>query len=98
MKQISVVMICAVLAGCSPPAVAVQTVREAGPGDVAGCQNLGRVTGVPGVFGPLANVGLKDARKVAKRTALEQGANTVVFDEVAPGEQVFEVTGTAYRC
>ena len=98
MKQISFVMICAALAGCTPPAVAVQTVREAGPDEVAGCQTLGRVTGVPGVFGPLAKVGLRDARNAAKRTALEQGANTVVFDAVPADTQVFEVTGTAYRC
>jgi len=98
MKQVSIVMCVAVLGACSPPAIALQTVREAGPGEVAACQNLGRVTGVPAVFGPLAGIGLKDARNAAKRTALEQGANTVVFDAVAAGEPQFEVTGTAYRC
>ncbi len=98
MKQVLMVMGVAVLGACTPPAIAVQTVREAGPEEVATCQNLGRVTGVPAVFGPLAGIGLKDARNAAKRTALEQGANTVVFDAVAPGEQQFEVSGTAYRC
>jgi len=98
MKQVSVVLICGALAACTPPAVAVQSVREAGPGDVAACQNVGRVTGVPKVFGPLAGIGLRDARRAAKQVALEQGANTVVFDAVAPGAQIFEVAGTAYRC
>jgi hypothetical protein len=98
MKQVLMVTAVVVLGACTPPAIAVQTVREAGPGDVVGCQNIGRVTGVPAVFGPLAGIGLKDARNAAKRTALEQGANTVVFDAVVPGEQQFEVNGTAYRC
>ena len=86
------------LAACTPPAIAVKPVREAGPSEVVGCAELGRVTGVPGVYGPLAKIGLNDARNVAKRTALEQGANTVVFDEIPVGETVYQVEGTAYSC
>ncbi|WP_298290437.1 hypothetical protein [uncultured Litoreibacter sp.] len=86
------------VAACTPPAIAVKTVREAVPSEVVSCTELGRVTGVPGVYGPLAKVGLNDARNVAKRTALEQGANTVVFDEIPAGETVYQVEGTAYIC
>jgi hypothetical protein len=88
----------AALSACTPPAVAVKTVRDATPADVVGCSELGRVKGVPKVFGPLAQVGLNDARNVAKRVALEQGATDVVFDPVPEGAQAFEVNGTAYRC
>ncbi|MDA8747553.1 DUF4156 domain-containing protein [Litoreibacter sp.] len=86
------------IAGCTPPAVALKTVRDAQPADVVGCQKIGRVTGVPGVYGPLAQIGLNDARKAAKKVALDQGANAVVFDEIPPGETAFEIKGTAYRC
>lgn len=86
------------LMACTPPAMALKTVKDAQPQDVVGCVELGTVTGVPGVYGPLAKVGLNDARNKAKQIALEQGASHVVFDPVRPGERVFEVTGTAYRC
>ncbi|MCY4180849.1 MAG: hypothetical protein OXC60_10595 [Litoreibacter sp.] len=65
---------------------------------VASCEKLGRVAGIPGVYGPFAALGLKDARNAAKRAALEQGATDIVFDPVAPDEEQYRVTGTAYRC
>ncbi|MEM9582373.1 MAG: hypothetical protein AAGA08_04595 [Pseudomonadota bacterium] len=86
------------LAACTPPAVALQTVKDAQPQDVVGCAEIGQVTGIPGVYGPLAKIGLNDARNKAKQIALQQGATHVVFDPIRPGETVFEVTGTAYRC
>ncbi len=98
MRHILILLAALPLAACTPPAVAVKTVVDAQPQDVVGCQDLGRVTGIPGVYGPLAKIGLNDARNKAKQIALEQGATHVVFDPVRPGETVFEVTGTAYRC
>lgn len=86
------------VAGCTPPSDAANAVREAALTDVAACTELGRVTGIPGVYGPLAQVGLNDARNVAKRTAAAQGANTVVFDQITPGDTAYEVKGTAYSC
>lgn len=98
MKYISFGIGLTALMACTPPAVTLKTVKDAQPQDVVGCAELGSVTGVPGVYGPLAKLGLNDARNKAKQIALEQGATHVVFDPVRPGETVFEVTGTAYRC
>lgn len=87
-----------VLAGCALPTSPASKVREATADEVISCQRIGLVTGVPGVFGPLAKIGLADARNAAKAVAFDQGANTVVFDMIPEGITVFEVTGTAYRC
>ncbi|MEM6408752.1 MAG: hypothetical protein AAF700_10070 [Pseudomonadota bacterium] len=98
MKTLCAVTLISVLAACAQPAVAVKTVREADAAAVATCEQLGRVAGIPGVFGPFAQLGLKDARNAAKRAALEQGATDIVFDPVDPNEAQYRVSGTAYRC
>ena len=95
--QVSAVLLFS-LAACTSQTEVRNTVREVGPEAVAGCELLGRVKGVPKLFGPFATVGLNDARRAAKRAAVEQGATDVVFDPTPPGEPVYEVNGTAYRC
>lgn len=80
------------------PGSAANKVKEASPDQVANCQKVGIVTGVPGLYGPLAEIGLRDARNAAKTVAFERGANTVVFDPIPEGEAVFELRGVAYRC
>lgn len=98
MKYFALGAICGVVAGCALPTTPASKVREASADEVVSCQRVGLVTGVPGVYGPLAKIGLRDARNAAKTVAYEQGANTVVFDVIPEGITVFEVTGTAYRC
>lgn len=98
MRYFGYVAICGLVAGCALPNAPERKVREANADEVAGCERIGLVTGVPGVYGPLAEIGLRDARNAAKRVAAERGANTVVFDVIEPGITVFEVNGTAYRC
>ena len=97
MKLSPLLILPIVISGCAP-AVAVQTIREASAAQVVNCTELGRVAGVPGVYGPLASIGLKDARNAAKRAALEQGATDIVFDPVVPSETQYRVSGTAYKC
>lgn len=98
MKRHLILGTLAALAACSPQTELRITAREASPEAVAGCERLGRVKGVPKLFGPLASAGLNDARRAAKRAAYEQGATDVVFDPTPPGEQLYEINGTAYRC
>ena len=53
----------------------------------------------PSVYGPvLAEVGVKYARNKVLDSAQADGANTVVFETVVPGEPVLEVKGAAYSC
>lgn len=92
------VLLPTVLAACAQPAAQVQTIREATAQQVSNCSELGRVAGVPGVYGPFAEFGLKDARNAAKRAAIEQGATDIVFDPAPQNETQYRVSGTAYRC
>lgn len=89
------------LAGCSqnPGFAGVPSVREADSYQVASCTYLTDIGMEPGVYGPLlAQQGLKYARNKVKADALNAGANTVVFDKVAPGADVWVVHAKAYRC
>ena len=98
MRNLAWMVVGGLLAGCALPSSPASQVREATLADIGGCERIGIVTGVPGVYGPLAKIGLSDARNAAKTVAFEQGANTVVFDVIEPGVTVFKVTGVAYRC
>lgn len=98
MKNLSLLVFVCLLAGCAQPAVAVKTINEANAEAVINCEEIGRVAGVPGVYGPFAKLGLKDARNAAKRAALEQGATDIVFDPVEPGAAQYRVSGSAYKC
>lgn len=86
------------LFGCTPAIYEVPGIREAQESDVALCRLIGTVTGKPGVFGPLKEIGLRDARRAALERAAEQGGDTVVFDPISEGEEVFELTGRVYKC
>jgi hypothetical protein len=88
------------LAGCTsdPGFTGVPGVREAEAGAVASCRYVSNIAMTPGVFGPLADQGLKYARNKIKQDAQNLGANTVVFDKVVPGADVYRVTATAYSC
>ena len=93
------VLIClCMLTACVQPGVEELSVRESDAASVAGCTELGRVETVPGVYGPLAELGLKDAKNTALRAAARRGATNIVFDPVAPGEPQYRVSGTAYKC
>lgn len=73
-------------------------VRVATAAEVAGCTRVGTMTGVPGLFGVFAAQGIADARRVVLQGALEQGADTVVFEPIEPGTTVTQVTAATYRC
>lgn len=93
--------LCALIAGgCTsdPGFTGVAGVREAEAAEVAACAYVSNIGMTPGVYGPLAEEGLAYARNKVKQSALEDGANTVVFDKVTPGALVTRVTATAYRC
>ena len=86
----------ALLFACAQPAPS--GVRTATADEVTGCTYVKNISTTPGVFGPLAQAGLEDARNAALRSAANSGANTVVFDEVEPGAPVFRLEAIAYRC
>lgn len=85
------------LMGCDPLA-APDGVRTATADEVSSCEYVKNISSTPGVFGPLASVGLDDARNGVLKSAAQSGANTVVFEPVEPGERVFTVDAVAYRC
>lgn len=86
----------AALAACAQPAPT--NVLAVSAEEVAGCTYVKNISTTPGVFGPLAQAGLEDARNAALRSAADSGANRVVFDEVEPGAPVFRLEAIAYRC
>ena len=53
----------------------------------------------PGLYGPLVG---REAERYARNKVLDiaksDGANTVVFDPVIPGEPVYQLSAKAYRC
>ncbi|MEI4486935.1 hypothetical protein V8J36_12110 [Frigidibacter sp. MR17.14] len=89
-----------VLCACAqnPAMVAGSALREAGPSEVMACTYLTDIQMTPGVYGPLLQQGLARARNKVKADAMQAGANTVVFDQAAPGAQVYLVHAKAYRC
>jgi hypothetical protein len=80
--------------GFSPPA----GVREATAAEVTDCAYVSDIRMKPGVYGPLADQGLKYARNSVMADARDAGANRVVFNQVTPGADVYAVAATAYRC
>jgi hypothetical protein len=85
---------CAQDPGFAPP----PGVREATAAEVTTCAYVSDIRMKPGVYGPLADQGLKYARNRVLADARDAGANTVVFGQVTPGADVYAVTATAYRC
>ena len=91
----------ALLAACTqdPGFVGVPGIREAEPHEVTACSYLSNISMTPGVYGPLlAEQGLRYARNKLKEDAIAAGANTVVFEKVTPGTDVYQIRATAYRC
>lgn len=88
------------LAACTDPGFrGVPGVREAEASQVGACAYVSNITGRPSVYGPLlGDQGISYARNQVLDTARSSGANTVVFEKVTPGEPVFELNATAYRC
>ncbi|WP_413870910.1 hypothetical protein [Albidovulum sp.] len=88
------------LAGCTrdPGFTGVAGVREATAAEVAVCTYVSDIRMRPGTYGVLADQGLKYARNTIMADARDAGANTVVFDPVTPGADVYEVHAVAYRC
>ncbi len=86
------------LVACSPVYYNVAGVKEAQASEVVNCTLIGRVKGIPGVYGPLADIGLKEARKAALEKAVEQGGNTVVFDALPTDGEVYELPAQVYTC
>lgn len=89
-----------IMAGCTddPGFTGVTGVREATLADVGQCKYLMDISGRPGVYGPLLQQGLKYTRNSIMADAQDAGANTVVFDQVTPGEAVYKLRATAYSC
>lgn len=76
----------------------VPSVATIGPAEAAACTYVADLRTRPGMFGPLAQQGLEDARYQTLLSAQEAGANAVVFEPVSPGAQVYEIMAKAYRC
>lgn len=91
----------AALAACTsdPGFTGVGGMNEAEASEVAQCRYVTDLRMAPGVYGPLlAEQGLRYARNKIMSDAQRSGADTVVFDKVAPGSDVYELHAVAYRC
>lgn len=88
------------LTACTDPGFrGVYGVREAEANEVTQCQVVTRIRGVPSVYGPVLGAqGLSYTRNQVLSDAQKAGANTVVFEKINPGETVYELRATAYRC
>lgn len=87
------------LASCSDPGFSqVGGVREIAQTEAAACAYVSDFTMTPGVYGPLAGQGLRYARNKVMSDARNAGANAIIFDQVAPGADVYEVHAVAYSC
>lgn len=89
-----------VLGGCSndPGFAGVTGVREANANEVAACRYITDINMRPGVYGILAEEGVKYARNTIMADAKDAGANTVVFDQVAPGADIYKLHAQAFSC
>jgi hypothetical protein len=87
------------LGACNDPGfTGVPSVRTASAAEVTACAYVMDIRARPGVYGPLAQQGLEYSRNQVLDTARQEGANTVVFEQVDPGAMVTEIRATAYRC
>jgi hypothetical protein len=92
---------CVVLvSGCvtDPGLTGVPGVREVPAAEAASCAYVADIRSTPGVYGPLAAQGVAYARNRILADARDAGANTVVFEQVSPGTDIYELRATAYRC
>lgn len=88
------------LAACTsdPGFIGVPGMRETDAASVAACRFVQNITGKPSVFGPLASQGVRYSHNQILAFARDAGADTVVFDPVSPGADVYELRAAAYRC
>jgi hypothetical protein len=89
------------LAACAAPPglTGVADVRVMTAAEAAACEPLEIVSMRPGLYGPvIGNQAIEYARNEVLALARNGGANAFVFDETPPGEPVYLVRGTAYRC
>ena len=95
------VTVAGLLAGCTsdPGFRGVPGIREATAAEVVSFRYIVNISGKPSVYGPvLGPEGLKYTRNRILADARDAGANTVVFDQVTPGAEVYELHATAYAC
>lgn len=100
-RIVGAVTVSLVLAGCTtdPGFTGVPEVREASAVEVVSCRYVSDITGTPSVYGPiLGPEGLKYTRNQVKDEARKSGANTVVFDLVPPGVELYELHAKVYAC
>lgn len=91
----------AVLAACQPasPLVDLSGVREAAPGEVSACTPVSVLTTTTGISGTIGRAkALEIARNETKENARAAGADTVVYENGAPGSDDLFVRAKAYRC
>lgn len=91
----------AVIFGCTndPGFTGVSGVREAAPGDVLACRYISDISARPALYGPvLGQEALKYSRNTILAEALDSGANTVVFEQVTPGSDIYKLHAKAYSC
>jgi hypothetical protein len=89
------------LAACTAPAglTGVPEVRVISAAEAAACTPLEALSMTPGLYGPvIGEQAVEYARNEVLALARQGGANAFVFDETPPGEPVYLVRGTAYRC
>lgn len=96
---IAVPAVAVLLAGCTNPGQRdVAGVRQASAAEVAQCRYVADFRARPGVYGVLADQGVQLAVRQIKIDAREAGADTVVFDPVAPDTLVTSLHAVAYDC
>ncbi|MDI3334971.1 hypothetical protein QKW60_00985 [Defluviimonas aestuarii] len=100
MKPIVPLVFLIPLAACTqdPGFTGVSGVREASPAEVATCTYVTDIRSTPGAYGVLAGPAVKYARNRILADAREAGANTIVFDPVSPGVEIYQLHAVAYRC
>ncbi len=96
----SAALAAALVAGCTqdPGFVPVRGVDEITAAQAASCAYLLDIRMKPGVYGPLADQGVKYARNRVLADAKAAGGNAVVFKAVSPGTDLTVIEATAYRC
>lgn len=100
-KIAALAVLAAVTAGCTndPGFTGVSGVREAEAGEVLACRYISDISARPALYGPvLGQEALKYSRNTILADALDSGANTVVFDQVTPGSDIYKLHAKAYRC
>jgi hypothetical protein len=89
------------LAACTPPAglTGVRDVRVISAAEAAACAPLEIVSMTPGLYGPvIGDQAVEYTRNEVLALAGRGGANAFVFEETPPGEPIYLVRGTGYRC